>query len=232
MTSTAIRSAALLLTRRARALPRNSHRARPTEPARSVTLSLAEYNRLIDLADRPPHAPPSPPVAAVLVERRSARARRCATPRAACSRSTGEVLRPGVSRVTLLVRRNADRRARRRPAAAARRRRHARTRRSFPDRARSRSTLEWGAPLTFSPGPRRRSCCRCRRPAPRARRSISPAIRPTSACRRTHHAHGRPQRPHASSRPRSIPDPRPRSGGRCATARRWRRRASSARSAT
>src|SRR5688572_12753772 len=39
---------------------------RPNETPRAVTLTLAEYNRLIDLAARPPQAQTAAPVAAVL----------------------------------------------------------------------------------------------------------------------------------------------------------------------
>jgi hypothetical protein len=74
---------------------------RPTETPRSVTLTLAEYNRLIDLASRPAPGPPGPPVAAVLasadlrvrVERDTARG---------VFNVSGDVLRAGVSRVGLL----------------------------------------------------------------------------------------------------------------------------------
>ena len=38
---------------------------RPADPPRGVTLTLAEYNRLIDLSSRAPQ-PPAPPLAAVL----------------------------------------------------------------------------------------------------------------------------------------------------------------------
>ena len=144
-----------------------------------MTLSLAEYNRLIDLASRPPQGPldraggapcsPAPTFACASI----------ATRRAACSHLTGDALRPGVSRVNLLVRRDAHRRARRRPAAAARRRRRRAYRADCRDRARSRSTLEWGAPLTFRPG---RAVVRAAGAAGRHRArddSICPAIRPT-----------------------------------------------------
>jgi hypothetical protein len=74
---------------------------RPVDPARSVTLPLTEYNRLIDLANRPPEGPAVPPVAAVLAS---------AALRVRVDRDTargvfdmnGDVLRAGVSRVSLL----------------------------------------------------------------------------------------------------------------------------------
>src|SRR5262245_62348428 len=75
---------------------------RPNDPSRAVTLSLTEYNRLIDLASRPPATPAPPPVASVLssadlrvrVERDTAHG---------IFALTGEVLRAGVSRVDLIA---------------------------------------------------------------------------------------------------------------------------------
>ncbi len=72
-----------------------------SDPSRSVTLSLTEYNRLIDLAGRPTQGPALAPVGAVLssadlrvrVERDSARG---------IFNLAGDVLRPGVNRVNLL----------------------------------------------------------------------------------------------------------------------------------
>jgi Carboxypeptidase regulatory-like domain len=98
-TSNTIRLTALLLTFAAPVLAQQP--PRPVDPARSVTLSLAEYNRLIDLASRPPQGTAGPPVAAVLasanlrvrVERDTARG---------VFDVNGDVLRPGVSRVSLL----------------------------------------------------------------------------------------------------------------------------------
>ena len=98
-TPTTIRLTALLLTLAAPV--RAQQPPRPVDPARSVTLSLAEYNRLIDLANRPPQGPAVPPVAAVLAS---------ATLRVTVDRDTargvfdvnGDVLRAGVSRVSLL----------------------------------------------------------------------------------------------------------------------------------
>src|SRR2546425_856782 len=75
---------------------------KPNDSPRAVTLSLAEYNRLIDLASRPSAAPAPAPVAAVLssadlrvrVERDTARG---------AFTLTGDVLREGVSRVSLMA---------------------------------------------------------------------------------------------------------------------------------
>jgi hypothetical protein len=72
-----------------------------SDPSRSVTLSLTEYNRLIDLAGRPAQGPALAPVGAVLssadlrvrVERDSARG---------VFSLAGDVLRPGINRVNLL----------------------------------------------------------------------------------------------------------------------------------
>src|SRR5262247_2541317 len=74
---------------------------RPNETPHAVTLSLTEYNRLIDLASRPPQGALVAPVAAVLasanlrvrVERDTARG---------VFAIAGDALRPGVSRVSLL----------------------------------------------------------------------------------------------------------------------------------
>jgi hypothetical protein len=74
---------------------------RPADSPRTVTLSVTEYNRLIDLAARPPQASTAAPVAAVLssadlrvrVDRETARG---------VFSVSGEVLRPGVAKVALL----------------------------------------------------------------------------------------------------------------------------------
>ena len=72
-----------------------------SDPSRSVTLSLTEYNRLVNLANRPTQGPALAPVGAVLssaelrvrVERDSARG---------VFTLAGDVLRPGINRVNLL----------------------------------------------------------------------------------------------------------------------------------
>jgi hypothetical protein len=74
---------------------------RPADTPRSVTLTVTEYNRLIDLAARPPQPQTSAPVAAVVssadlrirVDRETARG---------VFALTGDVLRPGVAKVALL----------------------------------------------------------------------------------------------------------------------------------
>jgi hypothetical protein len=73
-----------------------------SDSTRTVTLDLAAYNRLLDLASRPPERSPVPPVPAVLasaelrvrVERDTARG---------VFNLAGDVLRAGVSRVNLLT---------------------------------------------------------------------------------------------------------------------------------
>jgi hypothetical protein len=123
---------------------------RPVDAPRSVTLTLTEYNRLIDLANRSAQDPGAPPVAAVLsaadlrvsVDRENARG---------TFTVNGEVLRPGVSRVNLVS--NAtliDATAGGRPVPLA------------ADGVSHTAllsgpgpfvlTLEWGAPLAFRPG--------------------------------------------------------------------------------
>jgi hypothetical protein len=76
--------------------------APPTsQPPRSVTLTLAEYNRLLDLGTRPTAALPAAPVAAVLS---NAEMTIRVTGSAATGTFTlaGQVLRSGINRVTLL----------------------------------------------------------------------------------------------------------------------------------
>src|SRR6185503_15982560 len=73
---------------------------RPTETPRGVTLTLAEYNRLIDLSSRAPQ-PPSPPLAAVLAAADLKVRVDGDTARGAFS-VRGESFRNGVDRVRLL----------------------------------------------------------------------------------------------------------------------------------
>jgi len=123
---------------------------RPNETPRAVTLTLAEYNRLIDLAGRPTQAPTTAPVAAVLasselrvrVDRDTARG---------VFTVNGDALRSGVSRVNLLSGATLiDPSAAGRPLplvadGAA----HTAL---IPGPGPFSLTLEWGAPLTFRPG--------------------------------------------------------------------------------
>jgi len=122
---------------------------RPNEPPRGVTLPLAEYNRLIDLASRPPD-PGAPPVPAVLasaelrvrVERDTARG---------VFNLNGDVLRAGVSRVSLmsgatLIEANV---AGRPVPLVAEGQAHAAL---LPGPGPFSLALEWGAPLKLAPG--------------------------------------------------------------------------------
>jgi len=123
---------------------------RPNESPRSVTLSLAEYNRLIDLAGRPASEPAVAPVASVLasadlrvrVERDIARG---------VFTLSGDVLRAGISRVglmsgaTLIEASVAGRPV---PLIADGQAHTA----LLPGPGPFSLALEWGAPLAFAPG--------------------------------------------------------------------------------
>jgi hypothetical protein len=123
---------------------------RPNETPRAVTLSLTEYNRLIDLASRPPQGTAVAPVAAVLasadlrvrVERDTARG---------VFTVTGDALRAGVSRVGLLSGATLiDANAGGRPVPLiADGNAHTAL---IPGPGRFSLALDWGAPLTFRPG--------------------------------------------------------------------------------
>src|SRR5256885_4298507 len=123
---------------------------RPTESARTVTLSVTEYNRLIDLAGQPPPPSTAAPVAAVLsgadlrvrVDRETARG---------VFTVTGEVLRPGITRVSLLAGATlVDANAGGRPLPlVADGTAHTAL---LPGPGVFALTLDWGAPLTFTPG--------------------------------------------------------------------------------
>jgi hypothetical protein len=123
---------------------------RPNDPSRSVTLSLAEYNRLIDLAGRPASDPAVAPVASVLasadlrvrVDRDTARG---------VFTLSGDVLRAGISRVglmsgaTLIEASVAGRPV---PLMADGQAHTA----LLPGPGPFSLALEWGAPLAFAPG--------------------------------------------------------------------------------
>jgi hypothetical protein len=121
-----------------------------TDAARSVTLSLAEYNRLMDLASRPPQGPSLAPVGAVLSS---------ADLRVRIDRETaqgvfnlaGDVLRPGINRVPLvagatLIEGSASGRPLPLSADGAM---HVAL---LPGPGPFALTLEWGTPLLFAPG--------------------------------------------------------------------------------
>ena len=121
-----------------------------TDAARTVTLTLAEYNRLMDLASRPLPAPAIAPVGAVLAS---------ADLRVRIDRETahgifslaGDVLRPGINRVPLvggatLIEGSAS--GRPLPLSADGQMHMA----LLPGPGPFALTLEWGAPLAFAPG--------------------------------------------------------------------------------
>ena len=123
---------------------------RPNDTPRAVTLTLAEYNRLIDLAGRPTQAPTAAPVAAVLassdlrvrVDRDTARG---------VFTVNGDALRSGVSRVNLISGAtliDASAAGRPLPLVAD----GAAHTALIPGPGPFSLTLEWGAPLTFRPG--------------------------------------------------------------------------------
>jgi hypothetical protein len=133
----------------AQAPVRTAEVARP-DAARSVTLPLAEFNRLMDLANRPRSASSTPPVGAVLSS---------ADLRVRVDRETaqgvftlvGDVLRPGINRVALvsgatLIAATASGRPLPLSADGAV---HSAL---LPGPGPFALTLEWGAPLTFAPG--------------------------------------------------------------------------------
>lgn len=123
---------------------------RPTDSTRIATLTISEYNRLIDLASRPPQGPAAPPVAAVLasadlrvrVERDTARG---------VFDLAGDVLREGFSRVTVLSGATlVDASAGGRPLPlVSEGGGHTAV---LPGPGPFSLTLEWGAPLKYSPG--------------------------------------------------------------------------------
>jgi len=123
---------------------------RPNELPRAVTLSLTEYNRLIDLASRPSQGPAVAPVASILssadlrvrVERETVRG---------VFSLAGNILRPGVSRVGLLAGATlVDASAAGRPVPLiADGSAHTAL---LPGPGPFSLSIEWGAPLKFSPG--------------------------------------------------------------------------------
>src|SRR6185436_12594137 len=122
---------------------------RPNEPPRGVTLPLAEYNRLIDLASRPPD-PGAPPVPAVLASADLRVRVEGDTARGAFT-LVGDVLRAGVSRVSLmsgatLIEANVA--GRPVPLMAEGQAQTA----LLPGPGPFSLSLEWGAPLKFAPG--------------------------------------------------------------------------------
>jgi hypothetical protein len=121
-----------------------------SEPARSVTLSLAEYNRLIDRANQAAPGPIQPPVGAVL-STAELRVRVDGVTARGAFALAGDVLRPGLNTVKLLSGATVL------GASAAGRplplvvdgRAHAAI---LPGPGPFAVDLEWGAPLAFRPG--------------------------------------------------------------------------------
>jgi hypothetical protein len=123
---------------------------RPNESPRTVTLALTEYNRLIDLAGRPPQGPLAAPVPAVLASA-DLRVRADRETARGVFNVTGDVLRAGINRVTLLsgatlVEANAA--GRPVPIIADGNAHMA----LLPGPGAFALTLEWAAPLKFAPG--------------------------------------------------------------------------------
>src|SRR5215467_3962103 len=123
---------------------------RPVESPRTVTLSVTEYNRLIDLAARPPQPQTAAPVAAVLssadlrvrVDREAARG---------VFAVAGDVLRPGVAKVAVLngaTLVDATIAGKPLPLLAEGTAQTA----LLPGPGPFTLNLDWGAPLTFAPG--------------------------------------------------------------------------------
>jgi hypothetical protein len=123
---------------------------RPDDQLRSVTMSLAEYNRLLDLAARAPVPPAAAPVAAVVssaemrvtVDRETARG---------VFGLAGQVLQSGISRVALLTGAtviDANAGGRPVPLVAEGQVLHA----LVPGPGPFALALDWGAPLVYRPG--------------------------------------------------------------------------------
>jgi Carboxypeptidase regulatory-like domain len=123
---------------------------RPVESPRTVTLTVTEYNRLIDLAARPPQTPAPAPVAAVLSSA-DLRVRVDAQTARGTFAVTGDVLRPGVAKVALLTGATlVDATVSGRPLPLiAEGTAHTAL---LPGPGAFTLNLEWGAPLAFAPG--------------------------------------------------------------------------------
>jgi hypothetical protein len=123
---------------------------RPAELPRTVTLSVTEYNRLIDLAARPPQASTPAPVAAVLSSA-DLRVRVDGETARGVFSVAGDVLRPGVAKVGLLSGAtliDATIAGRPLPLIAEGTVHTA----LLPGPGPFTLSLDWGAPLTFRPG--------------------------------------------------------------------------------
>ena len=123
------------------------------DASRSVTLSLTEYNRLIDLANRPPSGQTQPPIAAIVanadirirVERDSA---------LGTFALNGDVLRSGINRVPLVsgaTIMDGTTQGRTLPLVAANDAGGVQSA-LIPGPGPFALTLQWGAPVAFAPG--------------------------------------------------------------------------------
>lgn len=127
--------------------------ARPVDTPRTVTLTVTEYNRLIDLAARPPQPQTTAPVAAVLSSA-DVRVRVDSETARGVFTVAGDVLRPGVVKVALLdmlkgaTLVDATIAGRPLPLLAEGTAQTA----LLPGPGPFTINLEWGAPLTFAPG--------------------------------------------------------------------------------
>jgi hypothetical protein len=123
---------------------------RPAELPRTVTLSVTEYNRLLDLAARPPQVSTPAPVAAVLSSA-DLRVRVGGETARGVFSVAGDVLRPGVAKVGLLSGAtliDATIAGRPLPLIAEGTAHTA----LLPGPGPFTLSLDWGAPLTFTPG--------------------------------------------------------------------------------
>jgi hypothetical protein len=123
---------------------------RPADADRTVTLSLAEFNRLTDLATAPSTATPAPPVASVLADA-DLRVRVTGDTARGLFNLTGDVLRQGLNRVDLLAGAtliDAATGGRPLPLLSDGTRHWA----LLPGPGPFTATLEWGTALTLAPG--------------------------------------------------------------------------------
>ena len=126
--------------------------ARPADQPRSVTLTLAEYNRLLDLAARAPAAAGGRAGGRGGRERRSASITVDREIARGAFNLAGQVLQDRHQPRAAADRRDAGRRHVRRPAGAARRRRPDAATRLIAGPGPFAIAAEWGGPLVFTPG--------------------------------------------------------------------------------
>ncbi len=181
-------------------------------PAGTVTLSRTDYDRLLDLAAGQPRPPDGAPLPAALT-RADLRVRVAAGSVRATMTVDGEVFQTGAVKVPLISQATLlDARTGERPLPLiAEGNAHVAI---VTGPATFSATLDWGAAVTTSPGPRLVRAAGAPGREARPRRSTSLASSPTCACRLAWWSGG-PRPPDArSSRPRSIPARRRPSPGR------------------